>query len=365
MLDRATDLAFRRSILATPEDDAPRLIYADWLDEHDDAERAEFIRLQVRLARMGGHESDYTRLMLRAEELRQPSHVEWLNRLPQFPGVHWEIFERGFISAARFDHPDAYFEYARSVTEAAPIQELRLHQFRWPDATRLAESRYLKNIRTLDLGDGNLIANQGIEALMRSKHLTRLRSLKVGRNSLGSAGVRAIAESGYVRNLRVLKLQRNDLYDDGLRYLARSPILAGLQQLDLERTRTGDDGVKELANSKHMNNLRVLDISHNLITDDGVSVLAQSSVLSELRDFYLHGNAITDEGIKKLATAAQLSRLEIVFLRQTRIRDDGALALARSPFLENVRELYLGGNNISDQAGDVLRARFRSRVNLS
>lgn len=36
-------------ILANPEDDTPRLIYADWLEDHDQAERAEFIRVQIAL----------------------------------------------------------------------------------------------------------------------------------------------------------------------------------------------------------------------------------------------------------------------------------------------------------------------------
>jgi uncharacterized protein (TIGR02996 family) len=39
-----------RAILAAPEDDTPRLILADWLDEHSLAERAEFIRVQCELA---------------------------------------------------------------------------------------------------------------------------------------------------------------------------------------------------------------------------------------------------------------------------------------------------------------------------
>jgi uncharacterized protein (TIGR02996 family) len=40
-----------RAVLVAPEDDAPRLVYADWLDEHGEPERAEFIRVQIRLAR--------------------------------------------------------------------------------------------------------------------------------------------------------------------------------------------------------------------------------------------------------------------------------------------------------------------------
>lgn len=45
------DDALMRSIRAAPDDDAPRLIYADWLDEHDQPERAEFVRVQCELSR--------------------------------------------------------------------------------------------------------------------------------------------------------------------------------------------------------------------------------------------------------------------------------------------------------------------------
>src|SRR5205823_3346972 len=35
-------------IADAPDDDAPRLVYADWLDEHGQPERAEFVRLVCR-----------------------------------------------------------------------------------------------------------------------------------------------------------------------------------------------------------------------------------------------------------------------------------------------------------------------------
>jgi uncharacterized protein (TIGR02996 family) len=44
-----------RDVLERPADDAPRLILADWLDEHGGRpDQAEFIRLQLELARLGG-----------------------------------------------------------------------------------------------------------------------------------------------------------------------------------------------------------------------------------------------------------------------------------------------------------------------
>ena len=43
--------AFLRTIAEHPADDGPRLVYADWLEEQGDSDRAEFIRLQIDLAR--------------------------------------------------------------------------------------------------------------------------------------------------------------------------------------------------------------------------------------------------------------------------------------------------------------------------
>jgi uncharacterized protein (TIGR02996 family) len=45
--------ALLRAICAEPDDDTPRLVAADWLEEHGDPDRAAFIRIQVELARLG------------------------------------------------------------------------------------------------------------------------------------------------------------------------------------------------------------------------------------------------------------------------------------------------------------------------
>lgn len=47
--------AFIRAICEAPGDDTPRLVYADWLDEHGEPERAELIRVGVELARLAGN----------------------------------------------------------------------------------------------------------------------------------------------------------------------------------------------------------------------------------------------------------------------------------------------------------------------
>ncbi len=44
--------ALLRSVLLDPANDLPRLVLADWLEEHGQGEQAEFIRVQIELARM-------------------------------------------------------------------------------------------------------------------------------------------------------------------------------------------------------------------------------------------------------------------------------------------------------------------------
>jgi uncharacterized protein (TIGR02996 family) len=49
-------LALLRRCKEAPEDDAPRLVLADWLEDSGDAARAGFVRLQLRLAHQPSHE---------------------------------------------------------------------------------------------------------------------------------------------------------------------------------------------------------------------------------------------------------------------------------------------------------------------
>src|SRR5947209_8162096 len=58
-----------QAIREKPDDDAPRLIYADWLDEHGQADRAEFIRVQCRLSTMDAFDDRRPDLAWRESEL--------------------------------------------------------------------------------------------------------------------------------------------------------------------------------------------------------------------------------------------------------------------------------------------------------
>ena len=92
---------FLRAIEAEPEDDAVRLVFADWLEENGNAERARFIRLQCEHHRL--QEGDSPRAeSRRRHELGQEidallkRHREaWTAGLPAWSRK--ESFQRGFL----------------------------------------------------------------------------------------------------------------------------------------------------------------------------------------------------------------------------------------------------------------------------
>jgi uncharacterized protein (TIGR02996 family) len=53
--------AFLDAIIAELDNDTVRLVYADWLEEHGEPERAEFIRVQCELAEMLNDEEDWSK----------------------------------------------------------------------------------------------------------------------------------------------------------------------------------------------------------------------------------------------------------------------------------------------------------------
>jgi uncharacterized protein (TIGR02996 family) len=69
--------AFLADICAHPNDDTPRLIYADWLEERGDP-RSEFLRAQARLAALKHKAREYRRLRARLRQLRSEMDRTWL-----------------------------------------------------------------------------------------------------------------------------------------------------------------------------------------------------------------------------------------------------------------------------------------------
>src|SRR5262245_36742549 len=111
-----------QQIIAHPDWDGPRLIYADWLGERNDA-RGEFIRLQCALAQLPAGHDRRAELQERADELLKRHQDEWARPLAGL--VSGWRFHRGFIDTVYID-ARRFLANADRVFALAPVRYMHL-----------------------------------------------------------------------------------------------------------------------------------------------------------------------------------------------------------------------------------------------
>lgn len=200
---------FLSAICTDPEDDTTRLVYADWLEENGEPERAEFIRVQIERARLRADGCDSADLALRDHELRHAHGDRWRQELPRLSGVNWHRFWRGFVSGADVIEWRFFPKGADALFAAAPVEFLHLSGlYAGSSADEFARSAYLTRLRGLILsrcyfgGDGgqwfwSTPAFAGLEWI----------ELRAIFSSLAEWQVRPIIDSPALRRLKELRIR--------------------------------------------------------------------------------------------------------------------------------------------------------------
>jgi uncharacterized protein (TIGR02996 family) len=339
-----TDEPLYRAVVAAPDDDAPRLVLADWYEENGQPERAEFIRVQVELARRttlgddfeepespkGSKKTDHQALEQtptatlgrRERALLKEHQADWVADLPKWATKKCE-FRRGF--------------YAFVETTGR----------QWMIAgTRLREAHPIEGVSIRGFADG----------LLASEAMKGIRELVAYTNDLGDAQAEEIARAPALYALRRLHLSYNDIGTRGVGYLAGSWLLKNLRELRLSYNRFGDAGVQALADSEQLRELETLTLTDDLITADGVRALCESPVAQTLRVLHLDKNEIGPDGAEALAQSPNLGKLRTLLLTRNQIGDAGVKVLAQSPHLAGLRELHVGDNGLSRLGASALVA---------
>ena len=362
--------ALFQMILDHPDDDAPRLVYADWLEEHGQAERAEFIRVQIEAAKLNNSDPQRTRLEVRAGQLLRAHVRAW--RPPFKVGYR---FARGFIDWISLD-PDEYRQYACELFRSAPISGLKLKRISsLDDARAISQSHYLTRLRELDLSGSRMADRLVLTAILGSPYLARLRQLNLRDNHLDinavsslskvslpsltaldlsanpiyDASVQIIVDSPISARLTSLKLGSDDLFPyanrihaAGADAIARSTYLESLSELELSDHFIGDWGVAALANSRNMTKLIHLGVASNgigALDESGIEAVVRSPHLAQLRTLDFRGNQLGTIGVRALLGWEQLPRMKWVDLRTCRVSDEGYDLLRASPLAGHVLKL--------------------------
>ncbi len=231
---------FFEDILEHPQDNGPRLRYADWLEEHCDP-LGEFIRVQCRLAALPANHGTVLELETRERELLAEFERDWVGDLVDM--VDWWTFRRGFVEEIGTS-TDRFLANACSLFHRAPIQEIHLSGAR-DHMEPLAASPYLQRTNYLDLSN-NSVRDQGARLLAESPYLAHVQGLNLSSSSVGDGGLKALAASPHLAELRELYLGDNRIGNSGVRALAQSPLARQLQVLHLRFNTIGADGAELL-----------------------------------------------------------------------------------------------------------------------
>jgi uncharacterized protein (TIGR02996 family) len=278
------------AIAAAPDDDAPKLVYADWLIERGDA-RGEHVRLAI-----AGHEP--------AAKALRDAHPEWTAGLPARL-----TFARGFVVGATLDderrdwpallerHPLLRDVQGSTYAIAAfpPGWLRRAWIIDWPGSADLAALPFggLEELGIL----GGMASGQDLASL----DLPALRSFVIGSGYfLGEDAIEAIAAARWFPQLERLVLKGRMTTEVARAVAARAP---ALRDLELVNVWPAEPATLE-----------------TLIALPGLERLAVNALWDGLRDRILanptirsiavFGGELTDETARLLA-ARGLERLEL------------------------------------------------------
>lgn len=333
--------ALLRAICASPDEDTPRLVYADWLDEHGQSERAEFVRVQVELARIEGDDPRRPALARREHELWAAHERTWTAALPR--GTSDPVFRRGFLAGVNASGRGAFAKYAGELFAAHPVTSVWLggdeNQLR-----TVARSPYLARVRDLGVFDAE---PDGLGLLLRSQFATGLRGLHLDEVRLVTRRTRlidffSVLDVPHLTGLSRLSLKFDSTDVKESRQFARLKVLPALTELTLHADALADTTVRELVATPAVAGLRVLRLGGSRLTDAGVRHLAESTHLAELRRLTLSGaHRVTAEGFAALAEAPHLANLTDLDLRSTNVTSDDTRALIDAPNLPRLSRLVL------------------------
>lgn len=394
--------ALFHAICQHPEEDTPRLMYADWLEENGEADRAEFIRIQCELAQLATDDSgthpvyeflrdrdfvtrktaDWTQiddgihkrlaLTIRENDLHKRNLEAWTPRLRKPESVTWLGFRRGFPYSISLAKRKKLKSLGQELREQIPPFHLICHNFTAEFVEELAQAKLLDRIVGLDI-EGE--AQEGLRelgsrpesrnlrilwvvgserayeeepelpaVLADCRHFKALYSLLIGNSSYTDDSLLKLFSAPQFQTLRDLSIFTNDWQP----YLLRALGGAGyteLRSLRLIHSNINDAGAEHLANSPAFANLQKLELERNSIGGRGVSALLASPHLRKLSYLGVGNNPVHHLDAKLLANA-EPAGLRMFHAHGCQLRAADVRALARCPRMRTLWYLDLDDNHL-------------------
>ncbi len=359
-----------QAILDAPEDDVPRLVYADWLEENGVNERAEFIRIQCQRQRLPEEAPKRLRLQRGECELFQKHGEEWT---PKFAKVIKNYkFRRGFVGEIEMTTAQ-YVKHGAGMFKRGPTLD-RVHLTDVYDPNKLTTCRNLRHVRhlTVERAFGDDFVGQEI---LNSPHLRELRSLDMRGSGLQIRDFAAGAACPVISSLESLALRVSTSDHSSFFRWLKSPKLKNLQRLSMvllgpaNSSRRLERSLDVLINSPHLEQLedlhwqvplgvscaeliaissltqrlRSLSLARCDFSKEGMAPFLDSEGFPNLRQLRLHGGMFSNKRLDKVCSWKAFSSLNYLHLGSFFASGAPSLRkLMQSPDLPNLVGLTLG-----------------------
>lgn len=415
----STESELLAAVFAHTEEDTPRLMYADWLDEQggeSNTARAEYIRLEIAYAqnfpgtrwsarraaaqkppaalfgkygrewhpelfgrknilrgakgyphmRRGFPHQIYAQaepllaVMERAVQLAPITSVEFrgatTDTVRRVCAAPWASRLRK-ISFSAYDQPPTEWDALADAEHFGELEELVPYGgvITPGAAARIAAARRFPKLKRFVLAP--LVTAEVIASLFAGPAFTGLQKLSLSSRQTAPYGTAGLDALAAAPALAQLRSLYAAVHPnlDIVARLAKGALWRTLEDLNVLRCDLGNEGVAEFARLAGPN-FRKLELNSNTIGAAGIRALVESECFGSLNELVLWDNPIGDGGARALAESPRASNLRVLDLYSCGIGPAGIKALAESSHLSGLRVLVLGGNGLGAKEAKLIAA---------
>ena len=311
------------AIIAQPDDDAPRLVYADWLEENGSTARAEFIRIQCEMAKRELWEEEFSQLERQSEKLLEKHEEAWKKEI----GVKKAhlYYRRGTIEQLTLS-AKALFELDPEVLKSTPIKRVRITHANDEKLIKLRDSGVLKLLPGLRLNNASV--PHMLETLKACSNKLRQLDFSGYAGEFDGEFGATIAECSFSKRLTSLTLRACSVLPDFFEALAQGGGLPKLERLEL-------GGGMVIALPSHFENMNLKRVSHLRIGGKlrvkDVEELCHIST-KKLKTVYMKGTRPPAAGLKRLIEAGAFKNAERIGLSNCNLSKASLAMLLDSKF---------------------------------
>ena len=326
---------FYDQIIEEPESDEARLIFADWLEEQGDFNRAEFIRVQCSVEHVPFWKPEWSELKAREKELWQANQQQWTEGI-NLKTINYR-FRRGFVDRVILSRGMTINSVKKMVELFPTIQSLKLKTQK--DLEQFGTLPWFGRLRQLNLACTG-IKQPELEKVITKSNLQQLTSLNLHANTIGGSGASMIMDVDVMPNLKKLSLSSTALNSSRVaKRIFNSPKFRQLDWLDIAGNWTMDaaSGINSVFDKQPSSNLEFLEMGWGTSAAGSLQPFIRSEAFKTIKHLNIN-MPLQDNDVEYICNQpSQIETLSLTDASEAQVR----MLATRSPIWESLKVLNI------------------------